>query len=372
MKTTLTRTEKTIVGVTFMGVVVFMGLFTQTNLIPKSFIAFDAVGFINYQMGRANEGYSEYSLKGRDVDHTYEGLAAKAAAAVKPVSTQAQIDAKKKADELKKKTTVAQKAKTKTNVPAAQVRPIAKNQVTVAKTPQVDTNPNNTPPVSAPEYANPVAVDTAPPVLAQPAVDKNKKSLAQWRAAIQASPTRETVTFLIEALRKNQISATDYQTLTQELINQPDEKMKGLGIMAARANPSYISFAQLMRMPATELTPAMKSYYDQALGAYMQPQNIAYLNQALMTNDKNFVGKTLVLLNSNLPKINQGDYSNVVDSRNLRGVEKSDFSVVQFKGLLPALNLIVSAEDPQLSPMAQQASSYIELNNQTTIVSQNN
>ena len=358
MKTMLTKFEKGFIAIAFLLVVMFITLFTQVSLKPKAMTPFDAASFINYQMGRATDAYSEYTLSGRDVNHVFEGL--KPAAAAAKTSGQTQADAKKKT-EVKKKDELAKKTKQAPVARVAQVKTVphsnASPRINSELAPQSVSASN-----SATDYSAHEATATADPAALDPShvADKTKKTFAQWRALILASPTRENLTSFIEAYRKNQITTTEYQAMAQDLLDQPDEKYKGLGIMALRAHPSLDSLSQLTHVQTLNLSEALKTYLGQALGAYMQSQNIAILNQALQTQDKTLIGKTLTLLNTNLPKMNQGDFSTVIDARNLRSTDKTDVNMAQFKVLIPALTAITTSQDPQLTPLAQQATNYIQ------------
>ncbi|MBC7421704.1 MAG: hypothetical protein H7328_13325 [Bdellovibrio sp.] len=358
MKTTLTRNEKLLMGVILFVGVLFAALFAQVELKQKPMSQFDSPAtYINYQMGRATESFSEYSLNGRDVENVYEGLSPKEASKAKQVDAKKKTDLKKK-DETKKVQAAAPAAKPKPK-PVAKLSAVApsSDKKSAVESSHYTGNYTSTYGPSAP-YQAPVIVNAE-----AEDKDKDKKTFAQWRALIFAIPTRETLAPFIEAYRKGTVTATEYQAMAQDLLDQPNEKYKGLGLYALRAQPSLQSLTQLIHLPNQGLSTALQTYANEGVLAYLQAQNISVLNQALQTKNKVLITKILTVLNANLPKINQGDYSTVVDSRNRRDSETGSLTVASFKSLVPALSALLTAGDTEVAALAQQTSGLIQSTN---------
>ncbi len=371
MKTALNKNEKIVIAFVLFAVVAMTVLFTQVNFKQKAIAAFDAVNFINYEMARPEEAFSEYSLNGRDVDHTYEGITLKAAVTVK-AADQVKLAAITKADLKKKEAAAAAAALKAKKVQAAvapAITPVAKAVKTttpvapfISKKDDLDSatsNNNSGYRYAQTQVANQEAAAEDGVANPKDPKDVKKKTYSQWRAQIFATPTRETLLPFIEAYRKTQVSATEYQSMSQDLLDQPEEKYKGLGIMALRAVPSLPSLSQLTHLNKEALSQALQVYLNQAILAYLQPQNVGILNQALATKDKVLVMKSLQLLNSNLPKLSQGDYTAITEARFRRDSEATTFSMNSFKSLIPTLGTLSSSADPELATLAQQSSSLI-------------
>ncbi len=356
MKTTLTRNEKLLIGAILSFGGLLIALFTQVSLKQDVASQFETrAGYINYEMGRPTESYSEYSISGRDVDHSYEALKAREIAQLKAADKKA--DAQKKAELKKKedaKKTVAAAASPKAIVLNASPKAIVSGLISVVESKNDSNNFVN-------NYSGNYNQQQATPAPAEPDQKdaKNKKSFAQWRAIIFATPTRETLALFIEAYRKGELTSTEFQAMAQDLIEQSDEKYKGLGILALRAKPSLQSLSQLTHLSVTGLSAAMQNYLSEGIAAYMQDANISVVNQALQTKDKVLISKILTLLNASLPKISQGDYSSLVDSRNRRDTA-STMTIASFKVLLPSLTALVSTGDSELASLARVSASYIQ------------
>ncbi len=368
METNLSRNEKILAYMTFAAIAGFTVLITQVNL--KSNASASQIGtglHINYQMARPEENYSEYSLSGREIDQSYEAVAKKISAAkaleqAKNLAAKPKTESQKKAEAEKKKVEASQKAAAlaRSQAVAAQQalkKPTA-SQVKVASSDKKVESQNTE--QSASESS---AVSTQEQNRANANVDdsnaakqKNKKSFAQWREQVFAQPTRETINAFLDAHKKGEISATEVQAMAQDLLDQNNETLKGLGLYTLRASPSLASLSQLVHVE-DKLSASYKVYVEQAYLAYLQPQNVNFLGQALQTKDKTLIAKTLALLNTNLPNVGK------VDSRQGRdnGSLSSGLTMSSFVSLLPALATLSTSQD--FAALAQQAMGYIQSSN---------
>lgn len=375
METNLNRNEKILALMTLGAICGFAVLFIQINLRSGPVSQIDSRIQVNYQMARPDEGYSEYSLNGREIDRTYESLkkaeAAKKAAAPGTTQTAAvdkKTEAQKKAETAKKKTEEAQKA-------AALARSQAQTQVQKQKSAEQQRSSNHSESktsndsqvVESAAYNQSVGAEqtnnnkNAEEANADKA--KNKKTFAQWRAQIFAQPTNESINSFLEAYRKGDVSATEVQAMAQDLMDQNNETLKGLGLYTLRATPSLASLSQLVHIQA-QMSSTYKAYIEQGLLAYLQPQNVNYLGQALQTQDKTLISKMLSVLNTNLPNIAKGNNSALVDPRNGREAGAgSNITMSAFTSLLPVLSSLVSSQQTEFASLAQQAMSYIQSSN---------
>ncbi|MEQ1724113.1 MAG: hypothetical protein ABL930_13135, partial [Pseudobdellovibrio sp.] len=75
METSLNRNERIIAVVAFVTISAFFAMFMMANRThPKASAQFESDSAIDYKMARPEEAYSEYTLDGREIDQTYEGL----------------------------------------------------------------------------------------------------------------------------------------------------------------------------------------------------------------------------------------------------------------------------------------------------------
>ena len=367
METTLTRNEKIFIAMGTLAVVSFLVAFSKVNRIPKNQSQYETSEVINYRMARAEQGFSGYSLDGREIEDQYFGIKAK----VKIQIPAAKLNTKALS---KKNKQVAQNQAVKNSPAVNAVQEKSKttavsnsefsNKAQSAKTAssvqqhnsQVNTNNNSSPPSTdaGNEARNEARNETTDKKT------KEKKSYATWRQEIFAKPTKETLTAFITAYRQNEVTATEFQAMSQDLLDQNDLNLKGLGLMALRSQPSLASLSQLVHVQ--EQVPAsLQPYIDQAYLSYLQTQNLGYLNQALQTQDKKLILVSLSLLNANISKLKNGDVSAFIDGRHLRDSESvAALSVSGFKRLLPSLAQIGAAQEPELSPLANQVAALIQ------------
>lgn len=363
MKTNLSKSEKVIAITTIAAISVFFTVFLKVSRSQQSSNQIETSSGINYTMARPETNYSEYNLDGRELDQSFEGLPverglAKLEQKKKDLIAKKVAEAKKK-DEAKKKQTQStntQKAKaiaSKEKVAYVNESENVQNNIKQERSNQAQV-PNNS--VSVAQQNN----ETVDPT--EDSQKPVKKSFAEWRNILFSKPTSETLALFVNALRKNEVTATEFQAMAQDLIDQNDPQLKGLGLMALRSVPSLASLSQLAHVNPASLGN-LQAYVEQSFNAYLQNQNILFLNQALVTKDKVLLVKVLSLLNSNLAKFNQGDFSSLVDPRNRREGEVGTFSIANYRILLPALTQLSSSQDPELSSLAQQTTSYIQTSN---------
>lgn len=402
METVLTKGEKIIAIIVLLVIALFFVTFYGVHFKSKtSSVQFENSTSIDYNMARPESAYSEYSLSGREHDYTFEGAPpvhkaqnqktekkidkANQAQIAKAAEAKKQEEAKKKQAE--KQAEVAKtKAQTKSesekklmtatnsdNSDESATDKEADKQSDKQSDKQTDKQNKNSQsnsanvPYAAHQQGQPQNNQSD---LGNGVVDPNKandpnvnkKTFAEWRTLLFAKPTPDNLTLFVGALRKNEITATEYQAMAQDLIDQKDGQQKGLGLMALRAAPSLASLSQLVHLEPEKLSN-YQLYAEQSLNAYLQPQNLQYLNQALLTKDKKLIIKSLALLSINLTKFSQGDLTDLHESRGIRSGELIKFSMTNYKSLLPTLAQLVASGDPELSGLAQQTASLIQSSN---------
>ena len=366
----LTKGEKAIALSAVAAVFVFFAAFTQINKRSKVDSTFETDSKINYNMARPDQPYSEYTIEGREIDQYYEGLPPSEREKAmtkrkKELITKKQTEVKKKEDQ-KKRQAIAAKQKAVAQARAKQqqlqqakasaTQEDLKNRLKDFKDSTTDKRNK------ANENYAAVTVNNAPVNTQNPEVKpKNKKTFAEWRDLIFATPTTDSIAQFIAAFRKSEVSSTELQAMATDLLDQEQSQLKGLGLMILRTVPSLASLSQLVHLE--NIPQEYQSYVEQSYISYLYPQNLTHLNAALLTRDRQLVTKVLNLLNENLARLSQGDQSGFIDPRNRRNGEVTNFSMANFVSLIPNLNTISNSQDAELRTLAQQVTSYIQTSN---------
>ena len=366
MGTNLSKTEKMIALSAFLAIAIFFIMFLQINQRSNAKLSsqFETTHAINYKMARPDQLYSEYTLTGRELDQSYEALSPAAKKLVKrkqALIAKQKVETKKK-EELKKKLAATSQAQIQARARAQAVS--RQNQMKAYQALKSSPSPKSQPAVEQDYSQNINNTGAAAPLVDPTKAVKTpgKKSFAEWRALIFEKGSSEAMGQFIAAFRKNEISATEFQVMAQDLLDQSDVKLKGLGLMALRSVPSLASLSQLVHIQAS-LNETYQAYVEQSLLAYFQPQNLSFLNQALGTRDKVVLLKSLTLLNANLQRLSQGDQSGFIDPRNRREDTNTSLSMLSFKVLLPTLGSIGSSQDQELASLATQVATLIQSSN---------
>lgn len=365
MGSNLSKAEKFLVIVAGVAITAFIGFFAFIN--KKSMSSkfnFAADTGINYKMARPDQAFSEYTLEGRELDQIYEGLPeekkkaiAKKKADVAKAKAKAKVDAKKKADEKKKQAQVKLK-----QAKAAQAQALNQSRQEELKKLLENKAKSSSSDIRQNSYAVPIASAPAAAEQDDTGKTKPKKTYAEWRSLIFSNPTNESIGQFVTAFRKGEVTATELQAMAQDLLDQNDNTLKGLGLAVLRSVPSLQSLSQLVH-EQPNLPAAYQSYVESALVSYFLPQNITYLRAALQTRDQMLISKVLNLLQTNLPMISRNDLS-MFNERGRGSVSEINVTMESFVVLVPALTTLSSTNDETgLAGTAQQVLSLIQTYN---------
>ncbi len=368
METSLNRNEKVIAIIALATISAFFAMFMMANRThPKASAQFETDSVVDYKMARPEEAYSEYTLDGREIDQTFEGLKPKEE---KLSKKKQELIAKqnaenKKKEDLKKKQAAAAKTQAQNQAKAQVLRTQTSTPSLTEPTSRDYQNETSNNKYAQPQY-NSGNFSNAPSAKANDKTNTDakapKKTFADWRKLLFASPTSENLAAFLAAFRKSEVTSTEYYAMAQDLVDQTDIKQKALGLMAFRTLPSLTSLSQLFYLNVTSIG-AYQSYVDQSLLAYLAPQNISYLAQALLTQDKALKVKVLTLLNINLTKFSQGDLAGLEDPRNRRDGDIVVFSMANYRSLVPVLAQILTSQDQELKDLASQVTNVIQSSN---------
>ncbi|AGH96273.1 hypothetical protein [Pseudobdellovibrio exovorus] len=371
MESGFTKNEKIVGAVSLTALAAFAALFMHLNRKSSASTSFDNSMVINYEMARVEESYSEYNLDGRELEQIYEALAKKGNGKVSKAEFEKkkkELIAKKKEelkkkDEAKKKQLAANQRRQQQLTTAQKSAPVvAQAQQDISKRNADATQAANTtaPVVDSNGYAgNANQVQAAQDQVKNEPEETKKKSFAEWRSLLLASPTPENLSLFVAAYRQNEVTADEYQAMAQDLLTQRDQNFKSLGLMALRSVPSLASLSQLAHLDVNSFA-GYQSYIEQSFKAYLVQPNLQYLSQALQTQDKSLKTQVLNMLNVNLTLLSQGDVSAITDPRQRRDDSVVMFSMSDYFVLMPALSQMVSSSDQELAGLARQVAAIIQ------------
>ncbi len=334
MNTTLSNIEKMVLGFSALFVVAFMSFFFAFQGKNTKMTSSESHN-INYEMAKAKSAESLYSLEGRDIDRENQELDAEVAQ-VKKGLVKNKTQAAKKTDAAK---TTAAKSKTAPTAAAKKTEPSSKavqnkiHDTDSHKTESVATETlSNTPYSTGAQVASPEQTD----VTADPTAKKNFKSIAEWTKEIFASSDRQIILKFVAAYRSKEVSDSDFYSVVNQLLTSQDESKKGFGLYALRAAPSYGSFATLVKSQSS-MNATYQAYIQETLLSYHQSGSLNYLRQALSSNDKQIILKTLEIIKVGYLDIKNGTSSSLVDARYRRDGDYATFSLQNYLAFLPQL-----------------------------------
>ncbi|MCC7405860.1 MAG: hypothetical protein IT288_15780 [Bdellovibrionales bacterium] len=118
---------------------------------------------------------------------------------------------------------------------------------------------------------------TFPGVAGRNGQDKNEPpSAEEWLRRVLARPSLEETTELIRQFQSNLITAEVFYHVVEQMLQDPQERMRELGIVAANSTPSYRSFTMIAQFLTDEpYGSPVRSKASQALDRYT---NLAFLN----------------------------------------------------------------------------------------------
>lgn len=359
MELLLTRNEKVFVGIGLTITVAFLAAFNMLNHKPKTTSSqFDGSEIINYEMARPDQVYSEYSLNGREIEARYEASQLKVAAKKVAAKSVDKAAAKAKPAVAVKKAAVAAAAPVAPKQKAAAVI-AAKSPSTPLISSETSPEAISAKPVEFSQSAKPVEIVKADEIPNVNPAEKKRKTFSQWRSEIFAKPTKEVIFAFITSHRRGDVTATEFQAMAQDLLDQEGVTLKGLGLMALRSQPSMASLSQLVHAQE-QLTPALQAYVEQAYLSYLQPQYVMIFNQVFQSKNKKLVIKSLSILNASIQKIRNGDVAGFLDPRQRRDADVPVLSVDSFKLLLPSLIAMGSTQEADVAGLATQVAGLIQ------------
>jgi hypothetical protein len=182
-------------------------------------------------------------------------------------------------------------------------------------------------PVSPPAVAD-MSIPAPEEQAAPEANHKQTKSLAEWRSLLMSKPSRENMSGFIKAWRDQEIQASGFYSVTQEMILTKKPETQTTALYGLQQVPHVQSFAMLARHHS-QLTPENQTLAKQIMMSYGSPQRLPILAQALQMKDVAIVTFAAEAVTLGLQRAKTGQ--SVQDPRQVRGsVEATPQSVEHY------------------------------------------
>ncbi len=343
--------EKLTLGLTAVLVLAFAGFFFIFQG-QKTKTSQSETHNINYEMAKAKSAEALYSLDGREIDRDNQELESSIPAGqVSAIQTSknskiAAVAAQAKAQ--KKTATTAAAAAATAQKAAADLKSkqikLKSTEQSLKTASEVEKKSNDQ--VQANLNSNPKQViantnDIKTDVTEKSEDKKDVKTISQWSAEIFATSDRQIILKFVTAFKNKEITDAEFYSVTNKLLTSPDEAKKGFGLYALRATPSYNSYVALVKIQ-NSVNPTYQAYIQETLLSYHQPSSLGYLNQALNSNNKQIILKTLEIVNIGVTDVKNGTTSGLVDSRYRRDADFMTFAIQNYQSFLPQLTLLQS------------------------------
>jgi len=357
MKTMINPYERNFLIVTGVFVVAFFVFFMGfRNKSVK--LSQGEIQQINYEMAKAKSSGQLYSLDGREIDREMielenEKLNAnsvkKAALTDKIEKDAAKKDAKAKSDAAKKAVAQNQQAKSSDQTQAGRAARSglapAGQEKSVSQLKGSEQIHNSQVTAAQNYYAQNQPAQNQTPANEQNPDKKEFKSIEEWRSEILAAGNRETILKFVSAYNKKEFSQAEFYSIVELLVKSDDAAKVGLGLYALRATPSYVSYTTLVSHQ-TSATAQYQQYIEETLISYNQPAFLGILKQALMSQNKIVILKTIATVKKGIQEIKSGSSSQLVDARHRRDSSVLALSLQQYTSFVPVVN--------QLTALSQQ------------------
>ncbi|UOF00978.1 hypothetical protein [Bdellovibrio reynosensis] len=179
----------------------------------------------------------------------------------------------------------------------------------------------------------------------------------QWRALLQAQPTKENVTKLVAAFSNKEIDDQTFYMISSELLRNNQAEVQKLGLAAVQSFYSVKSFA-LVSQSYNQLTPELQSQAHNYLLTYAVSSRMGILMAALQSRDVVVVTSATQIVMEGHQKAKEGVLTSA-DPRNQRG-DVTTNSISGYAKFLPVFQQLAQYPDSSISGLANSALSQIQ------------
>lgn len=188
--------------------------------------------------------------------------------------------------------------------------------------------------------------------------EPNKTNLSgdQWRALLQAQPTRENVVKLLAAYEAKEVDDQTFYTIVTDLLRGNKSETQLLGLLALKGAYSAKSFAVAAQYHDS-LAPEVQTQVQTYMMTYAASGRLPYLMSALQTNNADVVTAAAQVVMQGYAAAKTG--TNLSDPRGSRGDVVAN-SVESYSKFVPIFQQLAQSQDSEIAGLASAALSQIQ------------
>lgn len=188
--------------------------------------------------------------------------------------------------------------------------------------------------------------------------EPNKANLSgdQWRALLQAQPTRENVVKLLAAYEAKEVDDQTFYTIVTDLLRGNKSETQLLGLLALKGAYSAKSFAVAAQYHDS-LAPEVQTQVQTYMMTYAASGRLSYLMSALQTNNADVVTAAAQVVMQGYAAAKTG--TNLSDPRGSRGDVVAN-SVESYSKFVPIFQQLAQSQDSEIAGLASAALSQIQ------------
>ncbi|WP_374034005.1 hypothetical protein ACES2I_15530 [Bdellovibrio bacteriovorus] len=185
---------------------------------------------------------------------------------------------------------------------------------------------------------------------------KSALSGDQWRALLQAQPTKENVAKLIAAYETKEVDDQTFYTIVTDLLRGNKSETQLLGLLALKGAYNAKSFAVAAQYHDS-LAPEVQTQVQSYMMTYAASGRLPYLMSALQTNSPEVVTAATQVVMQGYAAAKTG--TNLSDPRGSRGDVVAN-SVESYSKFVPIFQQLAQSQDSEIAGLASAALSQIQ------------
>lgn len=178
----------------------------------------------------------------------------------------------------------------------------------------------------------------------------------QWRALLQAQPTKENVAKLIAAYESKEVDDQTFYTIVSELFRANKSDTQLLGLMALKGAYNAKSFAMAAQYH-DQVAPEIQAPIQNYMMTYAASGRLPYLMSALQSSSADVVSAAAQVVMQGYAAAKAG--TTLSDPRDSRGDVVAN-SVEGYSKFIPIFQLLAQSQDGEIAGLASAALSQIQ------------
>lgn len=196
--------------------------------------------------------------------------------------------------------------------------------------------------------------------------DNNKKTAEektaglsgdQWRALLQAQPTKENIAKLVVAYSNKEVDDQTFYVIVTDLLRNNKAETQALGLMALKGTYSTKSFAVAAQY-FDQLAPEVQTQAHSYMLSYAVAGRLGYLMSALQSNNADLVATTAQVVMEGYQAAKAGTPLSE-DPRGIRGDVVVN-SIDGYAKFIPIFKQLAQSQDGEIAGLASAALSQIQ------------